>query len=319
MNNGIDCVCQSAGSADRGKVLTEFERLRDQCDALKTYFVPDEIYGDWKNAEQCLINHPQNDSHRSVLTLALERGRMGRVTSPVHRYLLKNSVSVNYKNAFRETWLFKSSPVERHGKSRMYMGKLMELKVAECLEDAGWKITNLEAWGGSFDIEAEHPKGSEQYCLEVKYIGQENDDFLQLLKSLGGEGAIQQVSPYIACNYALFRIYEASKQLEKCRGPHKKAVALVIDQTTWYRFEIPLKEKWIKERGYTFNLDSESVRNDCAWQLFFNQTGKKKYPQVETEISQAVCGLDEIKILTFGNWELDERLTDRPKEKHQVS
>lgn len=61
-----------------------------------------------------------------MVLLALERGHLDRITSPVHRYL----------------------------KSRIFRGRLTELQCAEWLEAQGWVIEGLEALRQGPDIEA---------------------------------------------------------------------------------------------------------------------------------------------------------------------
>jgi len=317
MIHSINCKCQSTGEVDHSIILSYFEELRRKCDALK-FFVPDDLYANWKKAEECLIKNPQADCHRSILTLALERGCLGKVTSPVHRYLLNNmrSLKKQYKNDLKEKWILEASPVERHKKSRSFKGKLVELKAAEWLEANVWKINNLEAWNGNVDIEATDP-GNSKCCMEVKYIGQENDDFLDLLKSLRGENSASSFSPYVACNYALFRIYEAAKQLEQDRGGNnEKVVIIVIDATTWYCFKFPLMNNWMKDWEYKLNFNKDSVINNSGWQIFYNkQKAKEKYKDIETEMSNVVTRLSQIKIMIFKDWELCEKLTVCPNGK----
>ncbi len=128
--NEFKCCCTDQISVTRSNVLETFDELRKNCDVLQM-LVPDDIYPNWRKTEKCLIDHPQAESHRSRLTFSFEDGSLGKITTPVHRYLSR--LNRHYKKDLQEKWLFKSSPVERHLKFRSYMGKMVELIVAEHL------------------------------------------------------------------------------------------------------------------------------------------------------------------------------------------
>ena len=84
-------------------------------------------------------------------------------------------------------------------------------------------------------------------AFEIKLIGLEDADFGMVLQSIAGAPAGTCVSPYTAINYLLFRTYEAAKQLGTISS--LKAVILIIDDVTWWRFELQLRKNWI-DWGY---------------------------------------------------------------------
>lgn len=186
------------------------------------------------------------------------------------------------------------------------MGKVVELKVAEWLEEQGWKVKNLEAWKANTpDISVEC--AADKSCtVEVKYIGQEDDDFRALLDSLEGNGQAQAICPYKACNYALFRIYEAAIQLEKVSGVKRIAV-LVVDALAWPLLETPLKGNWMGQWGYNL-CRNESVENDCKWKAFYlSQKRKKKYNNIDAEMPKVIKSLSQIHVMTIEGWELSQQ------------
>jgi hypothetical protein len=84
---------------------------------------------------------------------AFSEGCISKITSPVHRYLfegeqLNQNLTSQYKEDLGEGWLLQNRKVDRLlRKSKIYMGKLVELQCAEWFEKQGWKISNLEALG----------------------------------------------------------------------------------------------------------------------------------------------------------------------------
>lgn len=154
--------------------------------------------------------------HRSVLPIALGRGDLAQPTRPIHHYLLDHdTISADtipsYRNAFTEHWLAKPTDLERRQRFRVFFGKVVELQVAEWLEDQRWKICNLEAAGGPVDIQAVDSAGK-TFGFEVKFIGTEDGDFEAMAQAENGISGGPKDLPSTS-NYLLFRAYEAAKQL----------------------------------------------------------------------------------------------------------
>ena len=102
----------------------------------------------------------------------------------------------------------------------------------------GWRITNLEAWGGKLDIECASPTRIE-CAIEVKSIVSEDAEYITDVTKLDG---LNMVSPYQASNFVLFRGLEAADKLRDCEKV--RIVCLVISEEIWYRFEPSLKASW---------------------------------------------------------------------------
>lgn len=282
-----DCICLKLQSIIDKKSLDVLTDIRSWCPALNYFFVPEEV---WPAFHKW---HCQADTvayHKSILLLALERGYLERVTSVVHRYLInaglpKPEVKTQYIKDLRERWMFDLEPIERNKKYRMFAGRLAELKIAEWLELQGWRITKLEALCEGPDIAA-HASDGKDTAFEVKFIGTENKDFAVILKSLANHAEAEWVDSYVAANYLLLRVYEAAKQLQ--RSASKRIAVVVIQDMTWERFTVQLKNKWINWANPSFfpSLDWGKV---LSRQL-------TRYPDLANDLKPALESLNSIWI-----------------------
>jgi hypothetical protein len=230
----------------------------------------------------------------SIVMLALDRGHLGRVTGPFHRVLLqgellKEGIRLNYLRDLRERWLLKATVMERHQAFRRFMGKLVEVHFADWLTAAGWTIVGMEAFNPGPDIQA--TRGCETRSFELKYIGQEDTDFEAIVEALNVGPRPYVLSPYDATNYLVLRAYEAAKQLQLNELPGRTA-ALVIDETTWHRFEMSLRNKWAKWQDAAFYQNQASP----AWRAFLDLQ-RDKWPDIEGDLGPALRELSEIWVL----------------------
>ena len=277
--------------------------MRSECPALRDLLIPDDVWQDF------LDWHRKPDKiacHQSILLLAMRRGILGRLTSPVHRYLIDGAcvrpeLTQQYRKDLRERWMFEKDPIRRHHGARGFLGKLAELQFAEWLETHGWAIHRLEALGtqGSTDryrgdIEATGPDGHVA-TLEVKLIGVEDDDFNAIVRSLAGESAARSPSPYDAANYLLFRVYECAKQLQRVIG--RRTAIIVVQEMTWHTIELQTHN-----RGWIDWADPALYEGPWAsdqWAEFLK--GKRgQYPKIEADLGVAIGSLTEIWIVRQG-------------------
>jgi hypothetical protein len=286
------CKCFGATSADDEKSLETLEIIRETCPALKHIYLPDDVWPDFKTW------HGKPDLvalHRSMLLLALERGHLDRLTSPVHRYLLdgdgvRADVTAQYRKDLRERWMHYDDAIKRHQKSRILLGKIAELQIAEWLEAQRWAVTTLEALGGGPDIEATSASLGAT-AFEVKAIGTEDGDFEMVLQSLAGDPAGGVVSPYSAIDYLVFRVYEVGKQLAQA-GPHRVAI-IVIDNGNWYRFKMQFEGNWIRWSNASF------FNKGKAWCDFIKGQASR-YPNLEAELAAVIKAIDAVWIVQRG-------------------
>src|SRR4030043_382590 len=87
VSGNIDCCCQPAPAGKEG-ILQAFGTVRHNCPALRQIFLSDEV---WTNFAK-LHTFLDAADHESFLLLAYERGYLGKITSPVHRYLMSGAL-----------------------------------------------------------------------------------------------------------------------------------------------------------------------------------------------------------------------------------
>jgi hypothetical protein len=250
----LNCICQEPAPSTMGSSLLDtFAAVRERCSAINQLLVPDEI---WPKFHNWHLWSDGEAHHESTLLLALDRGDLSSITSPLHRYLLESGcinsrVRTQYIIDLQENWIGYSDPLERHEKFKTFQGRVAELQCAEWLERDGWEICDLEAYRErSPDIEAKTTNG-DLTALEVKFIGQDNGGFDSVLQGFREGVAYERRSPYCAVNYLLFQIYRSAKQLQRSAASTRIAV-VVIDDLTWDNFQIQLKEGWINWKNPTF-------------------------------------------------------------------
>jgi hypothetical protein len=285
----LNCVCQVPPSPAIGSSLLDtFAAVRERCPAIKELFVPDKIWSKFHNWHRWLDVEAH---HESALLLALDRGHLSSITSPVHRYLLKSGrinsrVRKQYINDLQEKWMDYRDPRKRHETFKMFYGRVVELQCAEWLEKQGWEISDLEAFREKGpDIEAKGARG-DFTALEVKFIGQDDDGFNTVLKGFSGEVAYERRSPYCAANYLLYRIYQSAKQLQGASAITRIAL-VVVDEQTWFTFELQLKGGWIDWMNPTF-MD--------VYDPFIDRK-RKDNPKLDAELKVILGSINDVWIL----------------------
>ena len=283
------CACLSSPGREKNS-LTRLDIIRSACPALREILLPDRVW----SAVQSWHGEPDVEAaHRSILLLAVERGYLSRLTIPIHRFLLDGdavlkTVRRQYVRDLVEGWMHREDAVERHRKSRVFRGRLAELQFAFWLEQSGWSVTGLEALREGPDVEAM----SESYgatAFEVKFLGVEDSEFESILCAIAGQDSGGAVSAYSGANYLLFRIYEAAKQLEKVQSRRRVAV-VVVDDLTWWRVDVQLREKWIDFAAPRFLFPN------VAWNEFLGKQ-RDRYPDLDTDLEPAIGRLDSAWII----------------------
>ena len=237
----LDCRCRWP-LMTAGELLDNLEKVRELCPALYQVCLPDDVWPDIK------AWHATPDPvalHHSMFALALDRGHLARLTAPVHRYLLQSGAAATglraqYREDLKERWMLATDHLRRHRLSRIYLGRITELQIAEWLGSHSWTITGLEAFREGADVTAVHPSVGET-DFEIKMVGTEDADFESIVQSLAGLPAGRWLSPYSSMNYLVFRAYEAAVQLQ--RSSHRRAAAVVLSD--WERFEMQLTGGWV--------------------------------------------------------------------------
>jgi hypothetical protein len=182
-----------------------------------------------------------------------------------------------------------SAPNRCNQKSRIFSGKLAELQFAEWLETQSWSVTSLEALGSPTDVVARAPDGSDLAAFEVKLIGVEDGDFAAIVRSIAGQPSSQSVSAYDPVNYLLFRAYEAAKQLQKVE--FRRVAAVVIEELTWFRFDLQLEDGWIDWANPQFHTGHD-------WEKFLSSQ-RTRYPDLPEDLGITLHSVDALWILKW--------------------
>lgn len=285
----LNCICQNPPSPSTGSSLLDiFAAVRKRCPAINQLLVPDEIWPRFHNW------HLWSDSeahHESTLLLALDRGYLSSLTSPMHRFLIESDrihsrLTKQYINDLQEDWIDYSDSLQRHEQFRIFQGRVVELQCAEWLERHGWEISDLEAFGEeSPDIEAKSANG-DLTAFEVKFIGQDDRGFTTVLQGFREGIAYEGRSPYLAANYLLYRVYQSAKQLQAARATTRIAL-IVIDGPTEHTFKIQLKDGWIDWKNPTF-MDGYDQ---------FIEGERKENSNLDAELKKVLGSINDVWIL----------------------
>lgn len=271
-------------------LLNRFLTLHGKSPALQI-LVPDrELYRfvEWHK-------NPNNALHLSMILCALQNECLEQFTYPIERFIVDQNVEPKYKNSLIENWMHYTCANERHHKSKIFSGKIVELMLAACMEKSGWKIVNLEAYGCKSDIEASIDGNLTH--LEVKYFGIGKVDFKCLVASISGNSYAVWANPYEFANYILFRICQAGRQLKDITS--RTIVSLVVEEQAWSLFNTALNFiKW-EEPIYFKDI------ND--WDKFANE--QKQTPE---EMLSFLSNIDEIMIFTKNGTHLIQHKKDIP-------
>lgn len=293
-NSMVNCPCQKWESPEPSLVYQSFEQVRHQCAALRDILVPDSILDQYRSFDE---SDEDEVLHRSVPVLAIKRGTLGSLTLPLHRLMLddqaiRSDVVNQYRSDLAEKWLPADDYHKRYELHRIFRSRWIELCFATWLFDNGWKLEGLEAYGGSFDVEASKSESS-RAAFEVKYLAEQELLFEIGVKAIGSPDGVaaSYLSVYSPIDYLLFRLFEAAKQLEQ--SPNRK-IAVAITEDYEASFRIPLSDSWVNwTYPKLFLKDNEIVP--------FIEAKKQQVPNLESEIIRRISSLDEIWIFSVKN------------------
>jgi len=275
--------------------LSEFGQLRNACSALSRVFVPEETWVRFQSAAQ---RSQQGVRHASVLLVAAERGYLGALTGPVHKFIIGEfaegrAIDPAYATELQEIWMLPQRDVDRHSEGRRYRGKLTELQVAAYLDTAGWDTCDLAALSSQRsiprpDIRAMSPTGS---CssIEVKFIGLSDEGFTARASS-----EVHWIDVNDRVNVLLGRVYHAAKQLDRVPGEHVACVVLSND--AWrleYRPELldPVYIDWQHPEFLECHADS-------GWHARHHQL-VGKHSSIDNDLADVIATLDAVMVLHF--------------------
>lgn len=296
-----NCACQRKPSlhGSREALFREFGHLRQDCPVLRELLIPDEI---WPDFHGWCLDKPGRAHHRPVTWRAYDRNHLSRITSPIHRFLfldgrLNPQVTNQYKADLMDRWIARAGEPSRFQAGKGFCARLSEVKVAEYLENqAGFKVTGMEAIGANYDIEATARDGRD-WTIEVKHIDEEKGLFKAVwLSDQPKLIPITGMRKY-GENYFLFRVLEAVKQLEDSQK--RRAVAMVWADGMGVPSRIR-EFDWKNPKFPAFSLDE--------WRQVFGEDFKVKQDlQVLVQDPKAaVRQLDRLWVSELKEWNLQE-------------
>lgn len=282
------CVCSSYSlPLVFEEQITAFYQLCSSCPALNLT-IPDRILEQHVTFTKSL---PDTNNNRSIPFLAYQRGSLSDFTQSLHKFAFDKEISAQYRSDLQETWVLESDETLSFKKLRNYRSRLAELDFAKWLESEQWIISNLEIYGGLFDVQAcdAHQRAT---SFEIKYLAQREVVFELIRDSFANSTAVASLGAYSPIDYLLFRLYEAAQQL-KNSTMYRVAVAIVSDYQLSY--QNPLSEGWIDWNNPQFlKRDSEI--------LPFLEKQYTRNPNLDADLISTIQELDEIWILQYKNY-----------------
>jgi hypothetical protein len=296
----IHCTCINTSRPSHADALNVLGSLRLQCPALRQILIPDSIWDEY----QAAARYEDAAAHCPMIILSLIDGHLSNITIPIHIMLfngvdLSSCISKQYKKDLAEKWFFERGVMRRHGRSRRFVGKLVEILYAAHLNHSGWRIINLEAWDGERDIEAIAPDN--QVCaFELKYIGQDDTAFKRIVESMIYGPTVHNSSIYSAANYLIYRVYEAARQLREY--PHRRIATIVLAKWASDRIDLTIEDNWIDWMNAKFFDEA-----DAEWGAFLMKQ-KTRNPSLEDDMAETIRSLNSIWIEHIsGSFEYGER------------
>ena len=289
----VNCACQDRSSS-RGNALESLRKIRLSCTALREFVLPDVI---WDRYCTFCNSEPDRARHISVPLLALREGYLSAFTFPIHSLLLEGiqantCISAHYKNAFRENWVLEATARERYERSRQFLSRWFELRIAQWCSENGLPIKNLEAYGGPFDIEISCAQKHLTAAVEVKYLALSQHSYSSSVVATRNGCAVGSAPIYTPLDALLCRIADAAYQLREARV---RRIAAILLSEYDFNFRIPLTDgtpwfNWSKPQLFT---SEQSGRE-------FAGAERLKDRLIDDKISQ-ISSLDEIWIFAEGS------------------
>lgn len=270
--------------------IDAFYRLRTSCPVLRLT-IPDALVD-----EHRLFTKAEPDSayHCSVPFLAYRRTCLPDFTASLHRFAVaddnaRRDVTGQYLADLRETWILENDEISRFRKARNYLSRLAELDFARWLELQGWKISNLEMYGGASDVEAVS-QNRVAASFEIKFLAQ-REVLFELNRVSFTSPTAGWLGGYSPVDYLLFRVHEAACKLRSANAT-RIAVAIVSDYDVSYR--IPLSENWIDWQRPAF------LKKDSEIHAFLTAQYKNN-ENLDDDLTSSIAGLSEVWILRYQN------------------
>jgi hypothetical protein len=154
---------------------------------------------------------PDRGGYSSIGFSAYIRGCLDKLDNLMNEFDILKRGTKDFKNRLSENWLTEPDDNMRKAYHNTFAA-LCELVVADVFDKNGFKISNLSAWGGRHDVEAND--GKNKYSVEIKFIDDAPVNWNARLRATltGFSGWVRNNSETIS-NYYYSRIAEAVLQL----------------------------------------------------------------------------------------------------------
>lgn len=296
--SSFKCGCVGSKSSSRTEALDQFAAIRSSCPALREVLVPDDV---WPSFREAHASTPKGVPHASLVFMAFQEGYLGAITGPIHRFLLdqdgsRRKIDPNYLADLRELWMLSDDEVKRHEKGRGYRGKLTELQLADALHADGWAVHGLAALGEQVDVSAIDPGGLAHH-IEVKFVGQESEDFKSDAASYRNEGGGIWFDMSAGHNYLVTRAFEAARQLKRAGAPPKRVVCLVIGTRPW-RYLSELVDGVLEIDWQTPGI--VDCHEKSSWHEYFDRL-RDDMPEIAGSLSDTILTAHELWVYSIGN------------------
>lgn len=282
-----DCGCSDGTIANSPEErAAAFYNRRERCPALKLT-IPDNVFQ--KHFEFSIS--PPDDAYRcSVPLLAYCGGHLSAFTGLLHGYVLdgdqpRADLTPQYRNDLRERWFLEPDTTSRYRSARLYQSRLAELAFVRWLERNKWKISSLEAYGGTFDVSAVSSTG-QNVDFEIKFLAQREVVF-ELNRASFQSPTAGWLGMYSPIDYLLFRVYQAACQLERATATR---IVVVIVKDYQVSYQIPLSGNWIDWKNPSF------LRRDSEIETFLADQYKAN-TNLDSDVRHSIAAVDEVWVL----------------------
>lgn len=195
----------------------------------------------------------------SIAFIAYDRGLLDRLDCIIKKWQIPSKGTNEFKGKLKENWLYKEES-RRRNIGNDTLSALAELIVASYLDDNGFKVIDLGAWGNkTADIICDYQ--NQPVFFEVKYFSDSPELYNQRISAAKDTGVTVGIIPNrpTMLNYFYYRLAESIIQLNKNEAlPEYKKVFFVFPEIAnrpgRYEFEksIGKYQCWYKENNSNF-------------------------------------------------------------------
>lgn len=204
----------------------------------------------------------------SIAYLACQRGTIHLLDELFEKWEIREKGTSDFKGKLKENWL-KENEEKIRDACNDTLSAISELSVATYLENEGYLIENIAAWGGrEGDVTCE--KDGQKFCFEIKYFSDSPELYKLRVDAAKTNGVSSSSVPNLfeTLNYFYFRIFQSVNQLGQNCLNRKQYIFFVFDvsvvELIWERFIKSLNESfsWYQSESGKFHgiLDKKALK-----------------------------------------------------------